>query len=378
MQQRSWDQRPVGRGADADAGPTAVSGDDGVPQARLSVEKAAHTAAPERTVTTVTSIDPGRPWDLLTLGETLALLRPPGVGALRHAHELQLSVGGAESNVAIGLARLDRRARWVGRVGDDELGARVLRELRAEGVAVCEVVHGEAPTGLMIKEQRTADLLRVSYYRRHSAGSTLAPADLPADWAVETAILHVTGITAGISATASSAVHAAVEAARAGGALVSLDLNYRRALWPPEEFGRAMRELLAGVDLVFGSPQEVAHVVGACGGSAERQLEALVRLGPAEAVLKLGEDGAVALVDGRLHRQRAYEVAVIDTVGAGDAFVAGWLSALLDEPGDVASRLCTAAACGAYACTVAGDWEGAPTREDVERLVQADGESTYR
>ena len=130
----------------------------------------------------MTSIDPERPCDVLTFGETLALLRPPEIGALRHVHELRLLVGGSESNVAIGVARLGLQSRWVGRVGDDELGARVLREIRAEGVSVHGVVDRGAPTALMFKEQRSTDHVRVTYYRRGSAGSRLEPDDLPAGW----------------------------------------------------------------------------------------------------------------------------------------------------------------------------------------------------
>ncbi|CAA9336133.1 MAG: 2-dehydro-3-deoxygluconokinase [uncultured Friedmanniella sp.] len=329
-------------------------------------------------MTTVASTGSARPCDVLTFGETLALLRPTTIGALRHAHQLQLLVGGSESNVAIGVTRLGLRSRWVGRVGDDELGERVLREIRAEGVSVRGVVDPTAPTALMIKEQRSADQVRVSYYRRGSAGSRLEPDDLPEDWVAESTVLHVTGITPALSPSARRTVHHAVDVARASGTLVSLDLNYRQALWSEEEFGTVLRDLVPAVDVVFGSPHEVTHLVGACGGSAERQLEALAELGPGQAVLKLGARGALALVDGRLHQQDAIPVTVADPVGAGDAFVAGWLAELVARPDDVAARLATAAACGALACTVPGDWEGAPSRREVQALSGPAGDDVHR
>ena len=315
---------------------------------------------------------------MLTFGETLALLRPNQVGALRHVHELQLLVGGSESNVAIGLARLGLRSRWVGRVGDDELGARVLREIQAEGVAVHGVLDPTAPTALMIKEQRRADQLRVTYYRRDSAGSRLAPDDLPDGWVAESKVLHVSGITPALSPSALSTVRSAVDAARAVGTLVSLDLNYRQALWSEEEFGSTLRALVPAADVVFGSPHEVAHVVGACGGRHEQQLEALAELGPTQAVLKLGAEGALALVDGALHHCQAIPVTVVDPVGAGDAFVAGWLAELVTRPDDLPARLATAAACGAFACTVPGDWEGSPSRREVEALLRPAEEGVHR
>lgn len=334
--------------------------------------------APERTVAPLTSIDPERRWDVVTLGETLALLQTTGVGALRHARELQLSVGGSESNVAIGVARLGLQSRWVGRVGGDELGARVLREIRAEGVDTHGIVDPDAPTALMIKEQRNAEQLRVTYYRRDSAGSRLAPGDLPDGWLPQAKILHITGITAGLSKTALDAVHSASALARANGTLVSLDLNYRRALWDKFAFGAALHELVSAADVVFGSPHEVTQIVGRCGGSQKNQLEALAELGPEQAVLKLGAEGALALVHGRLYRQDSFAVKVVDSVGAGDAFVAGWLAELITRPSDVAAWLSTAAACGAYACTVPGDWEGAPSRQEVDSLIQPPTENVDR
>ena len=332
---------------------------------------------PERTVGRLIMRSERR-WDVLTLGETLALLRPCEIGALRHVHELRLSVGGSESNVAVGVARLGGRAAWVGRVGDDELGARVLREIRGEGVDVHAVVDPEAPTALMIKEQRNSQQTKVSYYRRDSAGSRLQSGDLPPGAVADATVLHLSGITPGLSATARALVEEAGGAARDAGTLVSLDLNYREALWSAKEFGAAMRELLPGVDLVFGSPHEVEHVLGGRAGPPQEQLEALAAFGPAEAVLKLGADGAVVLVDGVLHERRAVEVRVVDTVGAGDAFVAGWLADLVNRPEDVAGRLSTAIACGAYACTVPGDWEGAPTRGDVESLLRPSDDEVQR
>jgi 2-dehydro-3-deoxygluconokinase len=329
-------------------------------------------------VATVTSIDPDRHVDMVTLGETLALLQTTGVAALRHARELQLSVGGSESNVAIGMARLGRKARWVGRVGDDELGERVLREIRAEGVEAHGVIDPDAPTALMIKEQRNSEQLRVTYYRRGSAGSRLQPSDLPDGWVSGAKILHITGITPGLSTSALNTVQKATETARANGTVISLDLNYRRALWDEHAFGGTLRELVPVADIVFGSPHEVTHVVGRCGDSLEAQLEAVAKLGPGQVVLKLGAEGALALVHGALYRQDAFSVEVVDTVGAGDAFVAGWLAELVSQPDDVGAWISTAAACGAYACTVPGDWEGAPSRRDVDSMIKPPAEAVHR
>jgi 2-dehydro-3-deoxygluconokinase len=306
--------------------------------------------------------------DLVSLGETMALLSPSRTGLLRHADALHLSVGGSESNVLIAAERLGVRCAWLGRVGDDELGQRVLREIRGEGVDVRAIVDPTASTGLMIKERRTEGQTRLWYYRADSAGSRLQPADLDLELIRRASILHVTGITAGLSASARASVEAAIVASRAAKRLVSIDLNYRRALWKPADFGTVLRELVREADIVFASPQEAAHVVGVPADDTEGLAHALAALGPSQVIVKLGGRGAFALVDGVDCASPAVTVRVVDTVGAGDAFVAGWLVEQI-AGADVETKLRTATACGAYACSVPGDWEGAPTRRDLESML---------
>jgi 2-dehydro-3-deoxygluconokinase len=160
---------------------------------------------------------------LVTLGETMALFTSDRVGPLRHATTMRVGVAGAESNVAIGVRRLDHPAAWMGRVGADELGELVLGRLRAERVDVdAAVLDRDAPTGLMLKEHRTAGLARVVYYRRGSAGSRLEPGDLDEGRIRAARVLHLTGITPALGATARAAVHAAAETARAAEALAGL------------------------------------------------------------------------------------------------------------------------------------------------------------
>jgi 2-dehydro-3-deoxygluconokinase len=296
----------------------------------------------------------------------MAMMRTTDVGPLRHADLLRLTTGGSESNVGIGLSRLGLRVRWIGRVGRDELGERVVRDIRAEGVEVIAIRDEEAPTGLMIKEQRTRDQIRVSYYRRASAGSRLDPSDLPTGTIERSRLLHVTGITPALSGSAHAAVNAAVSRARHVGVPVSLDLNHRRTLWSDDAFRAAVRPLVEQADVVFGSPEEVGAVLGEDSLPAEELARRLRSLGPAQCVIKCGSDGAVALIDDALFSQQAFDVPVIDSVGAGDAFVAGYLFELLEQPDDHGARLRTAAWCGAQACTVPGDWEGAPSRSELD------------
>jgi 2-dehydro-3-deoxygluconokinase len=308
--------------------------------------------------------------DLVTLGETLVRLDSPVAGPLRHARSLDLGVAGAESNVAIGVRRLGATAAWAGRVGDDEFGRLVHMTLAGQGVDVSRVVvDPAAPTALLVKERRTNQLTRVYYYRTGSAGSRLGPSDVPEDLIRAAGVLHVTGITAALSDSAREAVHAAVDTARAASVPVSLDLNYRRALWTADEAAKVLRSLVGQADIVFATEMEAGLVVSAR-GAAERAA-ALAALGPREVLVKRGPLGATACCDAQLTEVPARPVTMVDPVGAGDAFAAAYLAERLRR-GPVAERLETAIAAGAYAVTVAGDWEGLPSREDLALMPRID------
>jgi 2-dehydro-3-deoxygluconokinase len=303
---------------------------------------------------------------VVTLGETMALVRTTEIGSLRHASQLALGIGGAESNVAIGMQRLGVRSSWLGRVGDDPLGERVIRELRAEGVDVRGIVDAGAPTGLMVKERPSAASTAVHYYRAGSAGSRLDAGDLPEDWVERAGLLHVTGITALISASARAALEAAVDRAKAAGVTVSFDVNYRSALAGATTAGPLLRSIAERADLVFGGAEELALLFP--GADAETAAHSLLAAGVRQVVCKLGADGArVFLADGEVEAS-GFVIEPVDTVGAGDAFVAGYLSALLGGLA-VPDALVRANACGAMACLTPGDWEAAPSLRDVERFL---------
>jgi 2-dehydro-3-deoxygluconokinase len=303
---------------------------------------------------------------LVTFGETMGLVTMDGVGPVEYARGWSFGIGGAESNVAIGVARLGGAATWIGRVGPDAAGDLVARRLLAEGVDAV-VVRDTAFTGLMVKHRRSGTDLRVDYHRAGSAGSRLGPADVPDARVAAAGVLHVTGITAALSRTALQAVRHAVGVARAAGVPVSLDVNYRAKLWAPAVAAPILRDLVARADVVFAGRQEAQLVLG-CGPLPSAELaRALAGLGPGEAVLKDGARGCTAVIDGSRLELAARPVTVLDPVGAGDAFVAGYLAErLAGRP--PAERLRTAVSTGAYAVTVPGDCEGLPRRDDLERL----------
>ena len=300
---------------------------------------------------------------VVTLGETMALLAVPANGIVREP--VPLGIGGAESNAAIGLARLGIGVTWMSRLGDDALGTYVLREIRAEGVHVVAPRDPDAPTGLMLKEQRAGVPVRVRYYRAGSAASRLTPADVDDALVAGAAVLHLTGITPALGSGPLSAVRHAIGVARAAGTLVSLDVNHRRTLWSDDEARSTLTALLPGVDLLFAGPEEAAMLLGRSdpgnswefGASAAAELAAL---GPATVVLKLGELGSLSHADGTAHRAPTTPADVVDPIGAGDAFVAGYLAELVRGAGPARS-LAAGNLTGGAVVASPGDWEGLPT-----------------
>jgi 2-dehydro-3-deoxygluconokinase len=302
--------------------------------------------------------------DLVTLGETMVLFLAEQAGPLREASTFRKHVGGAESNVAIGMCRLQHSAGWISRVGDDELGRAILFRLRGEGVDTSRViVDPEAPTGVMVRERREVGPIAVAYYRRGSAASRLSPADIDEAYVAGARTLHLTGITPALSESCREATFAAAEIARRAGVRVVLDPNMRRKLWSEDEARTTLRDLAAKADVVLPGADEAELLTGASDPlTAARDL---LKLGPDLVVVKLGADGAMAVTGDRVVRVPGVALPrVVDPVGAGDAFAAGfhtgWLRNLSLE-----DTLALANRCGAIATTVAGDIEALPRWDDV-------------
>jgi 2-dehydro-3-deoxygluconokinase len=323
--------------------------------------------------------------EVVTLGECLVSFVAADSAPLAAADTFHPYPAGAEANVAVGLARLGRQVAFIGRVGDDGLGTRIVRALRGEGVDVTGLaVDRSGPTGLMIRERRGLGPAEVHYARTGSAGSRLDAGDVlvaEARGAFESARwLHLTGITPALSSSCRAAVATALEVGRAAGLTVSLDLNLRRRLWPESEAAQVLGELAALVDVLIGDLDEASVVTGSAPDAPPETLaRALLELGPSMVILKLGGSGALGLeAGGSPVSVPALPVPlVIDPVGAGDAFCAGFIDARLGGL-DLAESLVRANACGAAAVAAVGDQTGLPTAAELDRLLAARGPDTLR
>ena len=312
--------------------------------------------------------------EVVTLGECLISLVATAPGPLAGAASFERHIAGAEANAAVGLARLGHRVAYIGRVGRDGFGDAITRRLRGEGVNVDHLAADDAPTGIMIRERRALGGAQVMYYRRDSAGSRLAPGDVDRASATVTGArwLHVTGISPALSPTARAAVDRAIALARDANLTISLDLNLRRKLWSESEAAMVFRDLAARVDVVMGDEDEVRLTTGAVGdrASSDDLAKRLLELGAHTAIVKLGPNGAVASEEGRrIVRVGGLTVPwIVDPVGAGDAFAAGYIATTL-EGQSVEAALHAGNACAASVIGSLGDMEGLPDRDELNRLL---------
>jgi 2-dehydro-3-deoxygluconokinase len=303
--------------------------------------------------------------DVVTFGEALVALVADEGRPLVAPGSFTPFVAGAEANVAMGLARLGRSVSFIGRVGADGLGQMVRNGLRGEGVDVQWLRDDpDAPTGALARDRRLLPPAEVVYLRRGSAASRLGATDIAAagETIANARWLHVTGITPALSPSCLAALWSALDFARAGSVRVSLDVNLRRRLWSDDEAAPVLRDVAERCDLVIAGEDEAVLL---CGSAAPAVLAD--RFG-VEAVVKLGARGAAGWRDGETADDAGISVVPVDVVGAGDAFTAGYLDALLAGAG-LPESLRRANACGAIAVAAVGDATGLPNRGELERVL---------
>ncbi|MGK0161513.1 sugar kinase [Pseudomonas mosselii] len=305
--------------------------------------------------------------DVLCFGETMAMFVAAQAGELAHVEGFGKRIAGADSNVAIGLARLGLGVRWLSRVGNDSLGAFVLDTLRQEGLDCSSVeIDDEHPTGFQLKERcDDGSDPKVEYFRRGSAASRLSPTQLqPA--LLEARHLHATGIPPALSGSCRALCHQLLDDMRAHGRSISFDPNLRPSLWPDRQtMVREINALAFKADWVLPGLEEGRLLSGRQSpqGIAEFYLEQGVQC----VAIKLGAEGAYWRdAKGEHGVVPGFPVArVVDTVGAGDAFAVGVISALL-EGLPLRRAVARGNWCGSRAVQSRGDMEGLPQRHELD------------
>jgi 2-dehydro-3-deoxygluconokinase len=306
----------------------------------------------------------GPSYDVVTFGETMVLFAPGERDKLETAAAYHASIGGAESNCAIGLARLGHSVCWVSRLGSDPFGSRVLKTLRGEGVDVRRVeISAHEPTGIMFKEPGPGNTSRVFYYRRNSAAAALRAESFEA---LKTKYLFVTGITPALSPSNRALTFELADRFRAAGAKVVFDPNMRFRLWSADQARTVFLELARKCDILVPSLTEAEILTGCT--EPDSMLEGLRSLGPSQVILKAGDQGAWYADGEERGFCPCFQVPEIDPVGAGDAFCAGLLSGLLDGS-TLPEAVMRGAALGAFCVSTFGDYQGLPERATLEEFI---------
>lgn len=319
-------------------------------------------------------------FDLVSLGEVMLRLAAPPPQRLEQAVSLDVQIGGSEANVAAACARLGLHTAFISAFPAGHAWAdRAVRELTGHGVDCAGVLRPEGTRmGLYFLEYGMAPRpVRILYDRRDSAMSRLQPDEV--DWARlrGARLLHLSGITPALGENLREVIRRAVRESSAAGVPLSLDVNYRSRLWTPKEAREFLVGVLPAVRYLFVGGDDAETVFGHT-GAPEAVLAGLQALAPhATIALTLGEEGSAVLHAGAVWRPRKrYTVSVVDRVGAGDAFAAGFLWARLSGRGAQAA-VDAATALAALKCTIWGDI-ALVGRAELEELMASDSTEIRR
>ena len=275
---------------------------------------------------------PAKRAQLVTVGEAMLRLSVRPGDRLEDAQAFDVHVAGSEANVAFAAARVGLRSSWISALPANPLGRRVAATLAAGGVDTSLVRWVEGGRLGLYFVEMGADPRPISVvYDRAASAMALATIDL-FDWdaVADTVFLHLSGITLALSASCREIARHGMQQARARGAIVTLDVNYRQRLWGREDAAIAVRAVIPMVDVLICTAEDARDLFGADGNAEAALARIKADLGVETVVLTLGAEGAIASRAGTVVRRSGYAVETVDRVGAGDAFVAGLIWGLLD------------------------------------------------
>ena len=307
--------------------------------------------------------------DLVTFGESMVVFNPQSNRPLRYVNTFEKTVGGAESNVATALAKLNHTVGWFSKLSNDEFGRYLISTIRGEGVDTSRVILDENNSkGIIFKEYYQRSNPNVYYYRKNSAASTISPDDIDEEYIKSAKILHLTGITPALSESAREAVYKAIEIAKANDVLISFDPNVRLKLWTVDEAKKVLIDIANKADIIMPGLDEAELLLGIT--DKDEVCDYFLNKNAKIVAVKLGADGCYIKTKDQSYLAPGYDVSdmIVDTVGAGDGFAAGFLCGYLDnlslkEIGEYANGM------GAMATLSSGDMTGYPYFDQLMEFI---------
>jgi 2-dehydro-3-deoxygluconokinase len=319
-------------------------------------------------------------YDITTLGEIMLRLSPPHNDRLLQTSSLDMKFGGAETNIAVNLARLGYKSAWLSRLPDNVFGQRVLSELSGFGVDTSGVrlAAGERIGTYFIEFGAPPRPNRVVYDRANSAASKMRVSDVAFDVIADSAWFHTTGITSALSANCEEMTLATVLFARERGLRVSFDVNYRALLWSPAEAARVLEPILKLCHIAFVAHRDAIALFGVSEDTNTAAKELQARFGNEILVMTVGENGAVAATASEvLHVEQPFSVPhPVDRIGAGDAFDAGFIASQM-RSASLEDSMRFGHAMSALKMTIPGDY-ALVTLPEVEMLLGGERRASVR
>lgn len=309
--------------------------------------------------------------DIVTLGEILIQLNPLTTGPLRNVAYFERHVAGSEANVAVAATRMGLLTGIVSRVGNDEFGKCITSALRGEGVDVSHVqVDNRGFTGVYFiqRDYPVPGKSKVFYYRAGSSCSRLGPQDLDDNYVANSKLLYLTGITPALSKSCLSVCMKALQIARREGLKIAFDTNIRPILWSNQNPRTTILPILREADVVFTDAFDLERLMGQ--QPPDDAAKELVSEGASCVVLKRGAGETTLFSRNHTLVQRHFDVPVVDSIGAGDAFAGVFISGYL-KGWDLRRCLKAASVAGALTVTGRGDQEYAPSEEEIEEFLRA-------
>ncbi|BDH62654.1 sugar kinase [Lysinibacillus sp. PLM2] len=308
--------------------------------------------------------------DVFSVGETMVIFQADHYGRLEDTSALYQKIGGAESNVLIGLARLGHDVAFISQVGNDPFGKKVIKTIRAEGVDVSNVkVIDDAPTGVLFKELRTKNETYIYYYRKNSAASKMSVATIPENVIIQSKYIHITGITPALSQSCREMTFKIIEIAKKHNIPIIFDPNIRFKLWDEKEAKEVILRIAEQSDYILTGISEAEFLVGT---KNEKEICRLLSKKKSQVVvIKKGAEPTIYSLNGQLYEvPTVVGTEILDPVGAGDAFASGFIHGLLTNQ-TIDTSVAYGNVLGACVIQQYGDIEGLPTLEEFERLYQS-------
>ncbi|KEF35825.1 sugar kinase, ribokinase [Schinkia azotoformans MEV2011] len=303
--------------------------------------------------------------DILTIGDALVSFNPSTTGPLRFVNTFERKVGGAELNVAIGCSRLGLKAGWISRLGKDEFGKYVYNFVRGEGVDVSQVKLVEGyPTSIYFKELLSSEKVNSYYYRQQSPTLSFNINEIDEDYVKQAKIFHISGVFPAVNDVNKEVMLHLLKMAKKHNLTVTLDPNIRLKLWSPEEARETLLSYLPYVDVLLIGEEEAEILLRT--SEPDQFIQEVTKAGIHHAVLKQGERGATAFKDGdKVNVPAHHDIDVVDVIGAGDGFAAGYLYSMI-QGWTLEKSVTFANAVAAHVISVKGDNEGLPYKEEME------------